>query len=235
MAKYPDGSVKYIIDGSVPPDDEEFSFLGEDEDISDWGNQINLVFENGEMINSEVEDEEGYGKVISTYIGIKNSAGKIVGMIGCDIGVDNILSYVNHKILRIGFISIFLALLGCLLIFFVTRYLFGSMSKISDAMESIAKGKADLTARIPEVHGVELNTLVKNCNGVIESLANLISKLQQECADLAETSRQLGANMGIQVSGINSIVEKIESVDTGIKTQAEYANEISENVSSVEE
>lgn len=235
MAKMPDGTFQYIIDGSCDPSDEDnFSPLGTEEDIESWGQPPLIAYKTGEMTHSDIENQDDWGKMISTYAGIKNSSGKVVGLIGCDVAVDTLFEYVNARVARILFISIGLIILGCLLVFFFTRHLFGSMNKISDAMEAISSGKADLTTRIPEVSGEELNSLVKNCNGVINSLSNLVRNLQEESNILGNTSDQLFQKMSGQVSAINNIVDKISEIDTGIDSQNTYATDLSNSVTEVE-
>ena len=235
MAKFPDGTYKYIIDGSCDPSDEDnFSPLGTDEDLVSWGDAPLITLATGETTFSDIENQEDWGLMISTYTGIINSRGKVVGLIGCDISVEELMIFVNRKIVKISIISLILVFAGCLLVFLFTKSLFGSMSRISDAMESISSGKADLTSRIPEVSGSELNGLVKNCNGVIDSLSNLVRSLQEESKILGKTSDQLYSKMNGQMTEINNIVTKIGDIDSGINTQNDYANELSTSVRAVE-
>ena len=235
MAKLPDGTFQYIIDGSCDPSDEEnFSPLGTEEDLTSWGQPPLTTFATGETTFSDIEDNEDWGKLISTYAGIKNSQGKVVGMVGCDITIDELMTFVNKKIIKISIISVIFVFAGCLLVFFFTRSIFGSMNRISSAMAAIADGEADLTTRIPEVSGTELNGLVKNCNGVIESLARLVRSLQEESKILEKTSDQLYSKMNGQRDDINNIVTKIGEIDSGIDEQNSYANDLSVSARAVE-
>ncbi|MCR5400393.1 MAG: hypothetical protein K6E78_02210 [Treponema sp.] len=235
MAKLPDGTFQYIIDGSCDPSDEEnFSPLGTEEDLTSWGQPPLITFATGETTFSDIEDNEDWGKMISTYAGIKNSQGKVVGMVGCDITIDELMTFVNKKIIKISIISVIFVFAGCLLVFFFTRSIFGSMNRISSAMAAIADGEADLTTRISEVSGTELNGLVKNCNGVIESLDRLVRSLQEESKILEKTSDQLYSKMNGQRDDINNIVTKIGEIDRGIDEQNSYANDLSVSARAVE-
>ena len=93
---------RYIIDGSCDPSDtENFSPLGTDEDISDYGKAPLEVFQRGGIASSGLVKQDGWGYVISTYKAITNSKGRVVGIIGVDFNVDTILSMLRRRIISI--------------------------------------------------------------------------------------------------------------------------------------
>ena len=141
---------RYIIDGSCDPSDQEnFSELGTHEDISDYGEGPLLAMQDGDFHSSGLEKQDQWGYTISTYKGIKNSAGKVVGFIGVDFNVETILQMLKKRIISIAIVSIIFLVIGIILVILFTSRIFGTMNIISVAMEKIASGKADLTFRIP--------------------------------------------------------------------------------------
>lgn len=84
-----DGTIyKYVIDGSCDPSDEEnFSPMGTEEDLSSWGPAVFDVIEKGGKTTSGLEQQDNWGWTISTYQSISNSKSEIVGFIGCDFDV----------------------------------------------------------------------------------------------------------------------------------------------------
>ena len=140
---------KYIIDGSCDPSDtENFSELGTHEDIADYGEGPLLAMEDGGFHSSGLEKQEQWGYTISTYKGIKNSKGKVVGFIGVDFNVESILQMLYKRVISITIVSLIVLAIGILLITLFTSKIFGTMRTISKAMEEISTGKADLTFRL---------------------------------------------------------------------------------------
>ena len=226
---------KYIIDGSCDPSDtENFSDLGTHEDISDYGEGPLLAMQDGGFHSSGLEKQDTWGYTISTYKGIKNSKGKIVGFIGVDFNVETILQMLKRRIISIAIVSIIVLIIGIGLVFLFTSRIFGTMKIISLAMEKIASGKADLTFRIPEHGNNELSTLAKHCNGVISSLHTLITQLQGETGILNETGSELSTKMSEHIKVLSAATKDIEEISGSITEQSGKVEGITNGMQSVE-
>ena len=226
---------EYVIDGSCDPSDEEhFSPLGTQEDIDDYGEGPLKAMADGNIYSSGLEHQDEWGYTISSYGGIKNSNGKIVGFIGCDFNVDDILTMLKKRIINIAIVSIIILVLGIILIILFTSDIFGTMKSISGAMENIASGKADLTFRIPEKGKNELTNLAANCNAVITSLNNLVSQLQGETGILNETGNELSTKMENHVGVLDATAAQISEISDHITEQTSKVESITNGMQSVE-
>ena len=226
---------KYIIDGSCDPSDEEhFSPLGTEEDIEDYGEGPLKAMADGNIHSSGLEHQAEWGYTISSYGGIKNSKGQVIGFIGCDFNVDDILTMLRKRIINIAIVSIIILTLGILLIILFTADIFGTMKSISGAMENIASGKADLTFRIPEKGKNELTNLAANCNAVITSLNNLVSQLQGETGILNETGNELSTKMENHVGVLDATAAQISEISDHITEQTSKVESITNGMQSVE-
>lgn len=226
---------KYIIDGSCDPSDtENFSDLGTHEDITDYGDGPLKAMSDGGTYSSGLEKQEQWGYTISTYRGIKNSKGKVVGFIGIDFNVETILQMLKRRIISIALVSIIVLIIGIGLVILFTSRIFGTMNTISVAMEKISSGKADLTFRIPEHGDNELSRLASHCNGVIMSLNNLIRKLQGETGVLNETGSELSTKMADHIKVLSAATKDIEDISTSITEQSAKVEDITNGMQSVE-
>lgn len=226
---------QYVIDGSCDPSDEEnFSACGDSEDLESWGEAPLKALRTGELTHSNFEQQEGWGWIISSYVGIKNSKGKVVGMIGCDFGAGDIVHKMKSEIFRIILISIILIAIASATIWIFSNYMFNSMSKISEQMEEIASGKADLTTRIQERGGLELKNLAKSCNNVISSLANLIRNLQAQSDVLHTTGNQLYEKMNSHIGQIDLTVANVNTIAEEINLQTSKITEVADIVGRVD-
>lgn len=226
---------KYIIDGSCDPSDtENFSDLGTHEDIVDYGEGPFLAMQDGGFHSSGLEKQEQWGYTISTYKGIKNSAGKVVGFIGVDFNVETILQMLYKRIISIAIVSIIVLIIGIGLVILFTSRIFGTMKIISLAMEEITTGKADLTFRIPEQGNNELSQLASHCNGVIESLNTLILKLQGETGILNETGNELSSKMSEHIQVLSIVSNDITEISSSITEQSDKVEGITNGMQTVE-
>ena len=230
------GSIfKYIIDGSCDPSDtENFSDLGTHEDITDYGDGPLKAMEDGGTYSSGLEKQDQWGYTISTYRGIKNSKGKVVGFIGIDFNVETILQMLKRRNISIAIVSIIVLIIGIGLVMLFTSRIFGTMNTISVAMEKIASGKADLTFRIPEEGNNELSTLAMHCNGVIKSLHELINQLQGETGILNETGNELSTKMSDHINVLSSATNDIIDISASITEQSDKVEGFTNGMQSVE-
>ena len=233
--RYSSPSRSSLIDGSCDPSDEEnFSPLGTEEDIEDYGEGPLKAMADGNIYSSGLEHQDEWGYTISSYGGIKNSKGEVIGFIGVDFNVDDILTMLKKRIISIAIVSLIILALGILLIVLFTSDIFGTMKSISGAMENIASGKADLTFRIPEKGKNELSALAVNCNAVIASLNNLITELQGETGILNETGNELSNKMENHVGVLETTATQISEISDHITEQTSKVETITNGMQSVE-
>ncbi|MDR1421179.1 MAG: hypothetical protein LBI86_12460 [Treponema sp.] len=92
---------RYIIDGSAPPDDEDaFSPLGTEEDISNYLAPVLRTMETKTRHISSLDFNTQWGWVVSIYAPVLNSAGEAVGVIGCDFKAEQIYRRLWSQIIR---------------------------------------------------------------------------------------------------------------------------------------
>jgi methyl-accepting chemotaxis protein len=100
---------KYVIDGSAPPDDEEqFSPLGTEEDISAYDTAFfKTTLEKRPQLGA-IDQNETWGPLISAYAPILNSSGEPVGIIGCDLEAAAIIAWIRTQVMwQLGAVIIF--------------------------------------------------------------------------------------------------------------------------------
>ncbi len=225
---------KYIIDGSCDPSDEEnFSPTGFEEDISSWGKAPVKAMKTGETVSSGMVYQNEWGWKASTYKGIRNSQGKIVGIIGCDFDVSIIINTIKIRVLMLVVIGSILLLVGAVILNVFSSVIFGNMKIISHEMKQISDGTADLTHRIPEKGNNELTDLARNCNKVIQSMTNIVGTLQQETDILTDTGNKLAERMTSSLSQITGASDGVHEIASQISSQASKVEIIANGFNSV--
>jgi methyl-accepting chemotaxis protein len=99
MAPVEGSLFRYIIDGSVPPDEEGFSDLGDEEDIGLWDAEAVEAFSTKTSKMGTIDQSEEWGASISAYGPILNSSGEAVGIIGCDLDATEIMQWIRTQVL----------------------------------------------------------------------------------------------------------------------------------------
>jgi methyl-accepting chemotaxis protein len=110
MAPMNETTWRFIIDGSAPPEDEEeFSPLGSEEDISDYEDAFFDTINTQSVQLGRVDRTVNWGTVITTYGPIFNSSGEMVGLIGCDLEGDSIAAWIRTQVFwQLGVVVLFI-------------------------------------------------------------------------------------------------------------------------------
>ncbi len=236
MIRTRDGRYLYAIDGSCDPSDEEnFSFCGDEEDISTWGKEVPELFDKAGLISTGLEKQEEWGWTISSYKSITNSNGRVVGIIGCDLDVDYLIKEIKKQVIIISIVCVVLMILGLVIIVLFTGTIFRPMKQVSLAMEEIAKGSGDLSARIQANGNNEVSRLAVSCNSVIANMDSLVGNLKTQMGSLSESSDALFSKMYDHINQISSAKTDITEINQQITRQSESVESVDKGISRVEE
>jgi methyl-accepting chemotaxis protein len=99
MAPEDENVYRYIIDGSGPPEDEDFSALGDLEDISEWDGAALATGRTKSTQMGTLDKSDLWDYTISAYEPILTKSGEFVGLIGCDIDASGIVSWIRTQVL----------------------------------------------------------------------------------------------------------------------------------------
>ena len=225
---------KYILDGSSDPSDEEnFSPLGVEEDISSYGSGPFDAMKTRKVLSSGLTNMDVWGWQVSTYQPIITSRGEVVGFIGCDFEMESIAGIVSNQVTTITIVSAVCVILGILLVFFFTQSMFGQLKKVSSAMDRISQGNANLSLRIPEQGKNEISQLARKFNQFSEKLQNIISVMKQSKESLIIAGDHLHDGVFDTTTAINQIIKSIDGISGNIEKQGGSVRQTTDSLNQV--
>jgi methyl-accepting chemotaxis protein len=215
------GSIwKFIIDGSGDPGSEDFSALGTEEDTSEYESAFRQLLETGQTANGVLEHNEDYGWMVSVYAPIKNSAGKLVGVVGCDFEADHVYEAIKNDIIRQAIITICAIGIGLVLIIIFLRLIFNRLRNINLILKEISTGDGDLTKRIQIHRQDEIGELANHFNLSLDKIKNLIVIIKDQAVNLCNVGSDLAANMEQTAGSINQITDNIQGIRQKVTNQS---------------
>jgi len=217
---------QYIVDGSAPPDDEEnFSALGDEEDVSGHDAAFRRAWTSGKTEISGLVDQGEWGWLISIYTPIKNSKGETVGIISCDYdGADLHYAIVEIEIQQIVTGVIFM-IAGIVILIFIMRMIFKPAREIKAILNEISQGDGDLTKRIDNIKHNEIGELAVAFNKTLDMITNMIQNIKMETAALIDTGNELSTSMSETASAVNEITANIQSIQNRVINQSASVSE----------
>jgi methyl-accepting chemotaxis protein len=227
---------QYVIDGSAEPDDiENFSNLGDEEETKNYDDAFKRVLISGKTESGNLVGQAGWGWLVSFYIPIKNSSGKIVGIAACDYDGnrfhDTIITSVRKQII-IGGISVMISLA---LVLFLFKQIFSPLGRINSILKEISMGEGDLTARINVGRDNEIGELAGYFNLTMEKIRNLVGIIKYKINGLNHTSFELSANMGKTSAAVQQISSNLDNMENLMVRQENGAEEAGRAVDDIKE
>ncbi|MDR1618342.1 MAG: methyl-accepting chemotaxis protein [Treponema sp.] len=222
MAKVEDMTWMFVIDGSGEMDDEEnFSPLGLEEDVSYYDRAFFGTLETGRPQISAIEFQEDWGWLISIYAPVKNSAGEMVGIIGCDYQAEELRNIILGQVFSRVLISVILIAAGLALEFIFLKMIFDPLRRISLPMKEIADGEGDLTASIPPMENNEVGHLALYFNRFTGNLREIMKAIDVSVKELTSNA----INLQGEAAGMEEALEEIFTGIEGIRDQARNQND----------
>jgi methyl-accepting chemotaxis protein len=235
MAPHSGNDWYFIIDGSGNPDDEDFSALGDIDDVSGYDTAFQRSLQSGKTEPSELALQEGWGWIVSIYTPIKNSSGKIVGIIGCDFSGENLHHIIQSSEIQNLIIGIVSLLLGVALLVFFLHRIFTPLHTFDTILEEISLGEGDLTKRININSDNEIGKLAKNFNMTLDKIKKLVIIIKKEALTLSETGNDLATNTHVTAESVSEITKNIQAIKVLILNQGAGVNETHSTMETVVE
>jgi len=217
---------QFIIDGSTEPDDEEhFSALGDEEEIDEYDFAFQRILASGKTEISGLVDQGEWGWLISVYTPIFNSAGEIVGIIGCDYDGENLHNAIVASEIRQIIVGAIFAFVGFLLLLFFMRMIFTPLKEINVILKQISLGQGDLTKRITITKNNEIGELADSFNKTLDMIKNMVINIKKETEVLTVTGNDLASNMNETAASINEITANVQNIQSRILSQSASVSE----------
>lgn len=235
MSRTEDGVYRYIIDGSSAMDDEEnFSPLGAEEDAESFGPAFARAMDQGLPSHSRLVFQEGWGWLISVYYPIKNSAGAVIGVVGCDFAAEALRHDISRYVLRQVLVAGICLVAGIVLLLFLTNLVFAPIKLMSAPMSSIADGSGDLTVTIPVRAQNEISVLANGFNRFVSSLRAMVVSTRGAVDNLTVAGQTLAENSRQAGLSVEAITGEIEAIRTLAGRQDQMTIETFESISALE-
>lgn len=232
MVQKEDNIFTYVTDGSTTPDDtENFSPIGQDEDISSYGSAPHDAIRTKQIINTQLgSDQTSWGNQVSVYAPIIDKSGTVVGLVGVDFNVEDLLALISkgrNTMILIGVCSIVVLLI---ITFFILIPFFKRLVSVSSTMKKIANNDGDLTARIPVLGNDEIDELSKACNSVMEHLQKMLRDVKSNVSNMSQNSARLSSQNETLVQLIDEEEASVRDIDIKAKNQNVLTNNVYEGI-----
>lgn len=202
MAKGLDNNAYFVVDGSLVNPSE----LGEKYNLE---KEIESAFD-GQTIHTEKPMKDTYGIFTQAYAPIKDSAGKIIAVVGVDKDVSTFVNIRNRLLISIVAAAVLIIILAILISALFSKRITLNVERIRYTLNKISEG--DLT--------ISLNIKSKDeFEGIADSINDLRGKFRESMMLVKDTS--------------NSVVEHSEKLSAVAEEMTSASEEVAASVQEV--
>lgn len=223
--------------------DGETIYYGVDTDTSELQAKVGKVFEKsydmlkgtfaGEDYTQNYIDYSEYGDVISIYKPIKNSAGEIVGVLGCDYDASAIVSKLNAMVKQVIFIAVLCVVVSCALLGIVAGRISRSLRMVDRKLYDLVHSDGDLTKKLEIKTGDELELIANNVNQLLEHIHAIMKNIAANSVLLNESAGKVVNNLtsaGVSITDISATMEEMSAAMEETSASLGQVNEATGNV-----
>lgn len=167
-----------------------------------------------------------WGTFLSGYAPIKNSDGKIIGILGLDIDAQKILEKKRHLLISIAINTILSILLTLIFSFFLSQKIIRPLNVLAERFKELSLKGGDLTQKIHIKTGDELEYLGDAITEFITHIRGIVEQVINHSKSVAGSAERLNGT-------INENQKAVEEVNTAILNMASGASEQSSNINDI--
>ncbi len=218
-------------------------YYGVDTDTSELQAKVGNVFEKsyqemantfaGESYVQNYIEDTGYGNVITVYMPIQNSAGEIVGAIGCDYDAENIVERLNATTRQVIFMAVICLIVGIAILSITVERTVKSLQLVNRKIYDLVHSEGDLTQKLEISSGDELELIANNVNKLLEHIRGIMLNIAGNSVQLNNSSKTVVQNLSSAEINITDVSATMEEMSAAMEETSASLNQINESIGKV--
>lgn len=225
---YTDGTQAYY--GVDTDTTESQAYVGKVFDVSYA--ELSDAFAGKEYVEEYIDSTED-GDLISVYVPLADSAGKIIGIVGCDYDASNVVEKLHAMTLQIIIVTLLCVVVSVLLLNIVVGLVMKRLRLVDEKLYDLVNNEGDLTQKLAITTGDELELIADNVNALLEYIRSIMSEIAENSIQLDKSSQNIAQNLSSVEINITNVSATMEEMSASMEETSASLNQVDENVSSI--
>lgn len=188
--------------------------------------ELKAVFD-GEMYVQDYIDSTEDGDLITAYMPLADSSGRVGSIVGCDYdasGVVERLELALRRTLQISFVCLALALL---ILNLVVNRVVKSMHKVDGKIYELVYNEGDLTQTLDVRTGDEMEMIAGNVNELLGHIREIMLNISDNARRLRESSATVSSRLidaNTEIVDVSSVMEEMSAAMEESSASMEQVN-----------
>ena len=224
---YIDGKLCYIADEDQSRNHSPIGTV-----LDEYDKNIKKAFDGKNYVIDYI-DYSSYGKLITAYSPIRDSAGNIIGVLCLDYNASSIAITLKAVLFIIVISIILLIILFYILIAVIIRKVTKNIYSINNKLEEIVDNRGDLTQQLKISSNDEIAETAHYFNKFLNHMRKIISSLADTSSTLKENikaNQKRTKNSYSEIEHLSATMEEMTSTMEETTASMAYINNSTENV-----
>ena len=218
-------------------------YYGVDTDNSELQAQVGQTFEKsydmlkgtfaGETFAQEYIDHTEYGDLISVYMPVENSAGEVVGIVGCDYDATNIMNKLDQMIKQLTIITAICVVVALIVLNAIVGPIMGNLKRVNLKIYDLVHNEGDLTKKLTIKTGDEMELIANNVNTLLEHIRGIMLNISANSAQLMESSESVVQNLSKAEGNVEDVSATMEEMSAAMEETSASLSQVNDAVESV--
>lgn len=221
---YTDGSRVYY---GIDTDTLQPSAFGAEFDYS--YEEMKDVFE-GEAYVQDFIDRTEQGDLITAYMPIKVSSGKVVAAIACDYDASAVVERIAATMKRVIAITLISFVISMLIVNVVVAAIIRGLNKVNGKIYELVSNEGDLTQKLDIRSGDEMELIANNVNALLEYIRGIMLNISKTSVNLSGSSQSVVKNLSNAELSITDVSATMQQMSAAMEETSASLNQITEAV-----
>lgn len=225
-----DGSKVYY--GVDTDETEECAVIGED--FGYTYDEFKDVFGGKAYVQDYIDSTED-GDLISAYVPIKNSDGKVVAILGSDYDASGVVARCEEVQTKI----IIVAIAGLIATYILLSLIIGKVVKgiriVNEKLDELASNRGDLTQTLVVRTGDELEVMANNVNKLLQYIHRIMLNISDNSERLNESTEVVSGKVTGAEDDVADVSATMEQMSAAMQETSASMSQINDSISSIYE
>lgn len=209
------------------------------ENVNDFGSvfetpyqELKSVF-NGEMYVQDYIDSTDDGDLITAYMPLVDSSGKVVSIVGCDYDASGVVERLDLALARVIQISAVCLLLALIVLNFMVGKVIKRLRKVDGKIYELVHNEGDLTQTLDVHTGDEMELIAENVNELLRHIREIMLNIAENAEHLKESSRTVSGKLSHAETEITDVSSVMEEMSAAMEESSASLEQINESIGQI--
>ncbi len=168
----------------------------------------------GEPYVQDYIDSTEDGDLISAYMPLTDSTGKVIGVVGCDYDASGVVGHLNVILQRTILITVICLVVVLIIINYIVGRIIKSLRTVDGKIYELVNSEGDLTQTLDVHTGDEMEQIAGNVNELLGFIRGIMTNISANSGQLSQSSRTMAQNLTdaeMSISDVSATMEEMSA------------------------